>query len=377
MKAAIRDSTILRAVRPDDVVAYLRARHWREREHREGQYAIWQRKSDGEPFEILLPLNSAYRDYAARIAEALQTLEAVEQRSQYDILTDIQNVACDVTHISAEGEALSGGTISLHGGAQFVASVQRLLLAAACGAVQPRSVYGDRVPEAALHYVQQARIGVGHGSFNVAVYAPVAPDAPSQGRTGSRKTPFARRVTLLLLQALHTLRDAADRAAHSGTIEPLLEVSPDGVSAELCDALVGLYEGSQADQIRFSVAWSPRRPAPADTVPAVEIPASVVPFLRDTGRALRETTLRENVVVQGFLVRLEPIDDRRGRVTIGGLIDGALRSVMCDLAGENYRRAFEAYERRRIIRCTGDLAREGKGFRLLFPRDVMIFESAF
>ncbi|MCS6937785.1 MAG: hypothetical protein NZM94_00860, partial [Roseiflexus sp.] len=279
--------------------------------------------------------------------------------------------------ISAEGEALSGGTISLHGGAQFVASVQRLLLAAACSAVQPRPVYGDRVPEAALHYAQQARIGIGHSSFTVAVYTPIASDVQPQVRSGSRKTPFARRVTLLLIQALHTLRDAANRAVHSGTIEPLLEVAPGGLSAELCDALVGLYEGSQADRIRFDVAWSPLRPAPVDTVSAVEIPAGVVPFLRDTGRTLRETTPREDVVVQGFVVRLEPIDDLRGRVTIGGLIDGAFHSVECDLAGEDYRRALDAYERRQIIRCTGDLDRAGERSILRNPRDVTILNSAF
>lgn len=317
MKAAIRDNATLRAVRPHDVVAYLRARHWREHKQCEGQYAIWQHESDGEPFEILLPLNSAYRDYATRIAEALQTLEAVEQRSQHDILTDIQNVACDVTHISAEGEALSGGTISLHGGAQFVASVQRLLLAAAHSAAWRRYVYGDRAPKAAKAYVQQARIRMGRGSFTVAVYAPVVSDTQPQARSESQETPFARKVTLLLLQALYTLRDAADRVAHSGAIK-LRKVLLDNSSAELCDALVGLYEGSQADQIRFSVAWSPLRPAPAKTVPAVEIPASAVPFLRNTGRVLREMTLRGDVVVQGFPVRLEPIDDRRRRVTISG-----------------------------------------------------------
>ena len=377
MKATIRDSTTLRAVRPQDVAVYLHARRWREHERREGEYAIWQRKSksDSEPVEILLPLSSTYRDYVTRIAEALQTLEAVEQRSPHDILIDIQNVACDVTCISAEGETLTGGTISLEGGAQFVAHVQRLLLAAACGAVQPRPVHGDRVSEAAAEYVRQARIGIGHGSFTVAVYTPVASDVQQQVRAGARKTPFARRVTLLLIQTLHTLRTAADRAAQSGTIEPLLEVAPGGISADLCDALVGLYEGSQADQVRFSVAWSPLRPAPADTVSAVDIPARVVPFLRETGRTLRETAPREDFDVQGFIVHLDQTGSSRGRATISGLIDGAFHTVVCDLAGENYRRALEAYERRTAIRCNGDLTQSGRKYLLTNPRDVTLLDG--
>ncbi|RRR71381.1 MAG: hypothetical protein EI684_11690 [Candidatus Viridilinea halotolerans] len=89
MKATIRDREALLSIRPLDLVAYLRANHWHESEHHEGRYAIWLRNGQGEPAEILLPLNREYRDYATRIAEALQTLAAVEERNQVDILHDI------------------------------------------------------------------------------------------------------------------------------------------------------------------------------------------------------------------------------------------------------------------------------------------------
>ncbi|MCS6841079.1 MAG: hypothetical protein NZ701_09880, partial [Roseiflexus sp.] len=58
-------------------------------------------------------------------------------------------------------------------------------------------------------------------------------------------------------------------------------------------------------------------------------------------------------------------------------IDGAFHSVECDLAGEDYRRALDAYERRQIIRCTGDLDRAGERSILRHPRDVTILNSAF
>lgn len=372
MKATIRDSSMLRAVRPHDMVAYLRAQHWREYEHQQDLYAIWQREIDNEPVEILLPLNSKYRDYATRIAEALHTLEVVEQRSQHDILTDIQNIAYDVTRSSAEGKELAGGTISLQGGAQFVVSVQRLFLAAAHSAVQQRPVYDDHVSEAAAAHVQQARIRIGHGSFTVAVYTPVASDGQPHAQSDSQETPFAPRVTLLLIQALHNLRSAVERAASGGSIEPLLEVAPGGISADPCDALIGLYAGSQADRITFNVAWSPLRPAPADTVSAVEIPAGAVPFLQD----IRDAVPRENVVVQGFVVDGVWTDAGHGRVMIGERIDGAPRLVVCELVGENYWRAVEAHYERRAIRCTGDLRRAGEEYVLLNPRNVTILEQA-
>ncbi len=374
MKATIHDSIRRHAVRPRDIAAYLRARHWREREYHEGQYAVWERKTGGETVEMLLPLSDAYRDYDARIAEILHTLEAVEQRSLLDILSDLRTVVYDVTRISADGAALIDGTISLQGGAQFVAHVERLVLAAASYAVQPRSVYSAGFPEAAAAFVQQVRIGIVHGSFTVAVCMPVAAEAP-QARVSSRKMSFARRVTLQLIQTLHTLSDAADRAIRNDTLEPLLEVAPGGVSADLCEALIGLYEGSQADQIRFGVTWSPRRPPPAGAVSDVTLPAGVVPALQDTVRALRATMPREDVTVQGFVVHLEPAPHASsGRATLQGLVDGAFHSVVCDLAGEDYRRALEAYERRQMIRCTGDLVRDKETFVLRNPHAVTILD---
>lgn len=151
MKSTIRNSRVSGAVHPADIEAYLSAHRWREVERRAEAYAIWQRTGDDEPVEILLPLSTAYRDYAARIADVLRTLEAVEQRSQLDILADIHTVACDMIHISAEGEVLAGGTISLLGGTQFIASVQNLMLAAACSAVQPRPVFYDPVRRRQRH----------------------------------------------------------------------------------------------------------------------------------------------------------------------------------------------------------------------------------
>lgn len=375
VKATIHDSARQHAVRTHDIVAYLRARRWREREYHEGQYAVWERKIDGEAVEILLPLNNAYRDYDTRIAEVLRTLEAVEQRSQLDILFDLRTVTHDVTRISADGEALIDGTISLQGGAQFVACVQRLVLAAASGAVQPRSVYGASFPEAAAAFVQQVRIGIVHGSFTVAVCMPIAAEA-QQVRISSQEMSFARRVTLQLIQTLHTLSDAADRARRNETLEPLLEVAPGGVSADLCEALIGLYEGSQAEQIRFSVTWSPLRPPPAGTVSDVTLPAGVVPVLQETVRVLYATAPREDVTVQGFVVRLEPATHAsQGRATIHGLFDGAFRSIVCDLAGEDYRRTLHAYERRQMIRCTGDLVREGETYVLRNPHAVAILDT--
>jgi hypothetical protein len=91
MNVTIRDSQILKTVKPDVLQAHLRNTGW----HETGRIyndsgAIWRLKKDSlNEYEILLPLQQNLGDYAARISDAIKTLQEVESRSQIDILSEL------------------------------------------------------------------------------------------------------------------------------------------------------------------------------------------------------------------------------------------------------------------------------------------------
>jgi superfamily II RNA helicase len=69
---------------------YLRSAGWKKVAERPNHSSSWLYKdADGDEFEIALPLNDAFRDYAQRMSDLLQTLEAQEQRSQLEIFNDL------------------------------------------------------------------------------------------------------------------------------------------------------------------------------------------------------------------------------------------------------------------------------------------------
>jgi hypothetical protein len=82
--------------------------------------AIWRLKTeeDGDELEILQPLKTSLADYAARISDAIKTLEVVEKRSQLDILSELLT---KVPNIEIQGmvtrlqESDSIGTVTLMG----------------------------------------------------------------------------------------------------------------------------------------------------------------------------------------------------------------------------------------------------------------------
>jgi hypothetical protein len=95
MRANIRDARILSEVQPLNLFAYLRGRQWRELERVE-KGSFWGKKDDEGEVEVLLPSDSALRDYANRISDLLKTLERVEGRSQLEIIEDLLVSSSDV-----------------------------------------------------------------------------------------------------------------------------------------------------------------------------------------------------------------------------------------------------------------------------------------
>ncbi|MCL1473086.1 hypothetical protein [Argonema antarcticum] len=97
MKVTVRDSEILKTIEPSQLAAYLQAHGWYKDRPFLDNATIWlYKKDDVDEFEILLPNKKSLGDYAARMSDALSTLEVVEKRSQLDILSDLLTNASDI-----------------------------------------------------------------------------------------------------------------------------------------------------------------------------------------------------------------------------------------------------------------------------------------
>lgn len=377
MKLSIRDPDILRSVKPLDLAAYLRVHDWRETEREEGRYAFWYKNGGDEEIEVLLPLNHEVRDYATRIAEVLHALEVAESRSQLEILTDIQSGSHDVIRIAAEHEQLVNGTIPLERGVQFVTNAQALLLAAACSTAQPREAYPARKPTQALDYMHQVRMGQSeHGSYVVTLHSPIPPllRVPKQLQFfGEAEEPFARKASQMLMQALHAVQVAAERSVSTGEFAPFQEMTSQGISANLCDALVGLYEGSNSGKVRVRMSWSPVRTIQLQVPKTVVIASDIIPIIKEAARFLRVSASREEFLVRGFVVGLKrPKKSISGQVTISGFVDDQYRNIQVDLSGDDYEAAVHAHQELLPVRCEGELVREGRLHVLRSPRNFIV-----
>jgi hypothetical protein len=91
VRASVTDAAVLRRVTLASLVTYLESHGWAP--HQQIALATWWRRSadDGTPM-VLVPRRGDVGDYELRIADALTTLAAVEDRSQLAILADLLGI---------------------------------------------------------------------------------------------------------------------------------------------------------------------------------------------------------------------------------------------------------------------------------------------
>lgn len=90
MKAIINDANILNQIQPQQLETYLVAKGWREHSRIPDKVTIWIRDTYAtDKLKIQLPIDNNFDDYPLRISEVMDILEAAENRSQTDILSEL------------------------------------------------------------------------------------------------------------------------------------------------------------------------------------------------------------------------------------------------------------------------------------------------
>ena len=215
MNVDIRDVTAINSLRPLEVAAYLRAKAWLQQPSAPSA-SVWTKGAGDDQFEAVVPLNQSHMDFALRMGELLQTVAIAEGRSQADVYSDLLTTYADVIRIRIDDPELSDGTLPIETHAQVAQKVRDLLLAAACSALQRRTVWHKRKPAQAVDQVRRLRVGqTERGSYVITVISHVSPALhPKQnGALFESEPPYERQVTQMLATSLATLDEASEKAA--------------------------------------------------------------------------------------------------------------------------------------------------------------------
>lgn len=378
MNATIRDVDGVSHLQPLQVSSYLLAHGWHPTGAIGDRGAVWSiTLPDAGTIEVIVPLDPQLRDFARRMGEVLHALTVAERRSVHQMVTDLTTATADVIRFAFTAPVFEEGAVPLETGVRLVTRARDVVLAGACAAARPgRSVFAARKSPEAAGYMRDVRLGqTERGSFVLAVHSPVPPTL--QGSFfRDMEAPFERKVTLTLARALDAARKAAAQAAATSAWQPFQDALAMGVNANLWEAVAGMFQETEARALRVQSSWAPSRPEMGTVPSEITFTADAALLLLGAARLFRVRAQRDEFELEGVVVGLErPEGAAAGVVTIAGVVDEHIRKVRVELGDADYAIAITAHRDRRVVRCEGELVKEGRMFFLRDPRLFVLDED--
>ena len=312
---SVRPLDLMQDLTPSAIEAFLRVSGWQQADLREGVSAIWQLPEAHA--SLMLPYDTSFRDFPNRLRDALQTIsEVYDIRNTETLALEIIGAQSDIILLRADGPTFEG-SIPLTEAQGLLNGARKMLLAAACSAIQPRPSFRGRKPDAALDFVaQEVRFGhTSRGSFVLTLIVRhestddlevQVPDSDSASLNGTTKDhipssyehpegyideSYSRRVMTTLATGLKAANDLLQDEPNVS----LEDAVQNGASAELLSSIeeMGDHPGVRALDISF--LWSPVQPSPPGTI------SSRVVFPRpdrERIQAVRASMLKQPTVSQ-------------------------------------------------------------------------------
>jgi hypothetical protein len=370
------DRHVIRALNPRAVVGYLRSMGWEKKRDFGAGAAVFGISIDGREHELLVPVAHQARDYTSVMEVMIEDLVKVEDRSPYELVSDLSMAAFDVIRVRSP-DTDDIGSVRLAAGVDLHEHARELALHAAnaAAAKRQRAVWRGRRAEQVDDYLSALRLGQSQrGSFIISLLSPwdFVPVVEREQAQLGFIDPFGRRATKMLGRALDAIKKALQEAATEGVQRPFAAIVEDGVSANLCQALAQIArDGEGAD---ISIRWSLTQPD--QSAPSLLLAREDAQSLTEAAQRLTEVEPLPEVAVQGHITKInEEPKAYDGVTTIDALVEGKMRRVSVTFAKDDaaVRDALiDAFKYRKRISFTGELVREGGRLRLESPRELVV-----
>jgi len=378
MRVDILDEEVFNSVSPAALEKYLANSQWELVKLISGEVSIWSASSkDGHKHRVWLPLDQELSDYAASVGRLVRTIAEVEDKSQLQIVEDLETIAIGdiVRYKSYDQLNRSSSSLPLSEGLSLVRQAQDITTAAACTTVEKRPIISNRRPKEVVNYLSDLRLGqTERGSFSVKLISPLPSSNYKQLDLDSQtlqEVPFERQVVVTLMRSLSALQVVASEAHEKGRFyfEAFEELISQGVSANLCEAVTNTMDGRpRVRPLEVSVTWSY-----AITPPVIDLPSKVVftidilQYIARAANLFREHN-PEQAIIRGYVTVLRRgKDEPTGTVTVLSVIEGRQRAVRITLTADNYNSAIQAHEGDFEVSCEGVLQRQGNLYFLDQP----------
>lgn len=331
--------------------------------------------SDLTGIELVVPNSIRSSEYASQVSRVISAISAVEDRAEQDVARSIREVAFDVVRSRIPDAQVVNDSIRLEMAQSFVSGIRTVLAATANTEIDPQA-YFLRTKKEASEYANRCRFGhTFRGSFGFTVESPLEPNSHDALPGFEPAPPFERRVIQRLARGFRSV----SAAVTADSVDPIIGSIKTGFSANVCEQLAALVDGTSPSGVKFDFSFSPEwkgTPTYPSQEEHFELGRPQVEVIREAAKVLRAHITAWRETVFGRVIRLasqaDPSDlmDTMGEREVAILWSSEATgdiTVRTSLTPMDYLQAVEAHAAGRPVEVSGTLERRGRRWVLFNP----------
>ncbi|MFN4806573.1 MAG: hypothetical protein ACK5LH_11400 [Akkermansiaceae bacterium] len=354
-----------------DVAAYIRSTGWSCLGNYGNEASVFEKNEHS----LLVPLASDLADYERRMQEIVSSLSKFEGRSQDSVLRDLAYASSDVFRIRLANPLFDDGEVTLNQGILLFDNAQKIVQAAARSALSPKAYHLARAGTQAEDFLKTVKLGQTEiGSYILTIVFPVTPDL-FDGEESESALPFERKVTRSLVTGLNSLETALRSQVARPSLEPFLHAIEHGVSANLCEAISNIGEGTNGNTLDTQITWARNRRIPELHTKSRFLDGDFS-YLRSAALRLKEQDWDDELVITGPVTRIESEKVLfGGEVFVYALVGDSPRRVKVTLNQEQYKLANEAHLAGHNIEIGGRIHKAGRYLTIDAPNSFSVLND--
>lgn len=341
---------------PINLSSYLEKKGWVKDGSVGSKAIIWHRSEEKNyDFEVIQPIDTSVRGFEQKINEAIKSISEFENRKPSLVLDDILNFYADLVKIRVVHNDVESGSIPLDDGVLLIEKSKDLLIASTLSTFKKKKYFSGCRPIDAQDFISKLRLGQTEiGSFIVNLISPITVSQNVQEE--SDKTSLTRSVITNLSKSLASISSAIEKYSTDKDVFHFEKIVSDGVSANLCDALVGLSGSSKARSFEISIKLAGVELDEQKIKTHYSFRPSQLPAIENASEFYKGNYVLDNYTALGLITKMKHIQGEDfGEVTINSKVNGSYKNVTIQLALEDYWNAVQAHKSISYITCSGNL----------------------
>jgi hypothetical protein len=369
-------NSIVKDIIPVRLEMYLLSTGWIENGSISDKAKVWHRPEEKHfDLEILQPVNEGLKDYSQRLYEAIHNLSEYENRSPIKVINDLKNFDSDIVKIRVISPDVDGGDIPIDDGVLLFEKAKELLVSSTLSTFKKKRFFSGSWPAIVKEFMNTLRFGqTERGSYIVNVIAPVSHF--SEKEFPEADCSITRSISNNLARSLGATMIALEKYEKTNDLISFEGAVSSGVSANLCDAIIGMSGASKSRDVEISIELAVSEKDSQEILRKHRFTSSHIPMLSTASEYYKGNFVIENYEASGLVIRMdhEPAEDY-GVIRVTSTVNGTDKNISIQLSLDDYWEAVKAHKPRLPVVCQGDLHVTPRSAFLADPRNFRIIND--